>query len=135
MSLSLTLAVDDLERTDAFYGGLLGLDPERLVPAPGHPPLLLLVAGGATLLFRECAVIEALHPALFQNLQRHPKGVGVTIELTIPDLAPIRRRIDRQGRHVLYELEDEEFGRRELWLHDPDGYLVVLVEEPPAAEE
>ena len=80
----------------------------------------------ATILFRSLEVLEAGHPALFQNLSRHPLGVGVSLEFTVPDLKPILREIHRRQLHLLYELEDEEFNRREVWLHDPDGYLVVL---------
>lgn len=130
MNFTLTLAVHDLERTDTFYGEILELPVDRFVPLPGHPPLLLLGHGDATVLFRETAVLEALHPALFQNLDRHPRGVGVTLEFTVKTLKPALRNIARRGLHTLYELEDEEFGRREVWLHDPDGYLVILSEEP-----
>lgn len=130
MSLTLTLAVSDLDRTETFYGELLGFPVERFLPAPGHPPVLLLGQGDATVLFREAAAIEALHPALFQNLERLPRGVGVSLELTVASLGPILKTIARRGVHTLYELEDDEFRRREIWLHDPDGYLVVLSEEP-----
>ncbi len=130
MNFTLTLAVSDLERTELFYGELLELEIERFVPLPGHPPVLLLGHGDATILFREVSTLEALHPALFQNLERHPRGVGVTLELTVEELGPILKRIARRQMHTLYELEDEEFQRREVWLHDPDGYLVILSEEP-----
>jgi catechol 2,3-dioxygenase-like lactoylglutathione lyase family enzyme len=130
MNFTLTLAVSDLEQTAAFYGELLELALERFVPVPGHPPVLLLGHGEAIILFRETAVLEALHPALFQNLERHPRGVGVTLEFTVEALKPLLKNIARRQLHTLYELEDDEFDRREVWLHDPDGYLVVLNEEP-----
>lgn len=129
MSFTLTLAVRDLERTAVFYREVLELPVERLVPAPAHPPVLLLLRGDATILFRETAVLEARHPALFQHLDRHPLGMGMTIEFTLDDLRPVLRNLDRLRLHILYELEDEEFGRREVWLHDPDGYLIILHQE------
>lgn len=130
MSFTLTLAVRDLDRTDLFYREVLQLPVERFIPAEGHPPVLLLQRGDAVLLFREKEVLAALHPVLFQHLDRHPAGTGMTLEFTVEDLRPIRRAADRRGVHMLYELEDEEFGRREVWLHDPDGYLIVLLQEP-----
>lgn len=133
MSLTLTLAVRDLDRTAEFYGEVLQLEIERFVPSPGHPEVLLLVCGDTAILFRELAALEALHPALFQNMERHPRGVGMTLELPLKRLQPVVRNIDRGGLHTLYELEDEEFGRREVWLHDPDGYLLILTEEPEEA--
>ena len=129
MNLTLTLAVRNMDLTAEFYGDILQMSIERFVPAPGHPSVLLLSCGDATVVFRESEALEATHPALFQNLDRHPKGVGVTLEFPLSTLRPLMKNIDRRGLHVLYELEDEEFGRRELWLHDPDGYLLILVEE------
>ncbi len=125
-SLTLTLAVADLDTTEAFYGATLGFAVERFRPLPGSPPLLLLRRGDATLLFRESAVLEALHPALLQNLERHAKGVGASLELAVDDLGPLLRRLEGCAWPILYELEDTEFNRREFWVHDPDGYLLVL---------
>lgn len=130
MSFILNLAVEDLERTLEFYREVLGLPVERFAPAVGHPEVLILRRGETTLLFREIEVVEALHPALFQNLHRHPLGVGLSLEFSLPDLCGASHNLDRRGLHTLYELDDAEFGRAELWLHDPDGYLVVLCREP-----
>lgn len=132
MNFTLTLGVNDLDRTAAFYGEILRLPVETFVPAAGHPPLLILRQGDATVLFRPLEVLEASHPALFQNLSRHPLGIGMTLEFTLADLKPILRTIHRRQLHLLYELEDDEFDRREIWLHDPDGYLVVLCQESGA---
>jgi catechol 2,3-dioxygenase-like lactoylglutathione lyase family enzyme len=129
MSFTLTLAVRDLEKTAEFYREVLELPVEWLLPAPQHPPVLLLLQGDAVILFRETAVLEARHPALFQHLHRLPLGQGMTVEFTVGNLRPLLRNIARLRLHTLYELEDEEFGRREVWLHDPDGYLVVLHQE------
>jgi catechol 2,3-dioxygenase-like lactoylglutathione lyase family enzyme len=134
MSLTLTLAVDDLARTAAFYREILGRELESFVPLPGHPPVLLLHLDEATILFRESAALEALHPALFQNLERHPRGVGMMLEFSTEDLGPTLRAIARFDLHVPYEIDDAQFCRREVWLHDPDGYLIVLSEEARGAE-
>ena len=129
-TLTVTLAVADLATTEEFYAATLGFAVERFVPLPRHPPLLLLRSGDATLLFREAAVLEALHPAALQNLQRHPWGVGVTLELTLADIKGACRRLARRAWPLLYELEDAEFNRAEIWLRDPDGYLLVLGTPP-----
>ncbi len=129
MNLTLTLGVADLDQTTAFYRDVLQLPIERFVPAEGHRPLLMLRRGDATILFRELETLEAQHPALFQSLDRHPLGIGMTLEFTVIDLRPILRTVERQQRHLLYELEDDEFERHEIWLHDPDGYLVILCQE------
>ena len=129
MSLMLTLAVAELARTALFYREILGLTLQPLTGVGGAPAGLLLRRGDAVVLFRETVRQQALHPLLFDHYQRHPHGVGLTLELTLPDLSPVLRAIDRHGLHPLYELEDGEHRRREVWLHDPDGYLLVLCEE------
>jgi len=128
MELQLTLAINDLERTELFYREVVGLRLERVSPGDNFPGFLLL-RGSTSVLFRQEGDLEASHPALFQNLERHPKGVGVTIELMLPDLDPVLRAVARRQLHTLYEIEDRQHARRELWLHDPDGYLLILVEE------
>lgn len=129
MHLTLTLAVGDLDRTARFYRDILHLQLEELRPLPRRPPLLLLRCGDAGVLFREKTSLEALHPVQFQNLDRHPLGMGMTLELAVTDLDPVLRAIVRHRLHSLYELEDEEHRRREVWLHDPDGYLLILSED------
>lgn len=129
MTLMLTLTVRDLERTMVFYAEVLGLKLERLLSLAGHSGGLLLRCGDAAILFREAAVQQALHPALFEPWHRHPPGVGVGIELPVERLRPIERALERSGLHPVYELDDAEHRRRDIWLHDPDGYLLVLSEE------
>lgn len=129
MSLTLTFAIADLDRTEEFYRDLLQQPIERLTPAAGYPPVLLLLFGESAVLFRHSAALEASHPVLFQNLDRHAKGVGISLELNYTDLAPVSRNLDRKEHHLLYELRDDEHHRRELWLHDPDGYLLILTQD------
>ncbi|WP_432822392.1 VOC family protein [Trichloromonas sp.] len=131
MNLTLTLGVVDLDQTADFYRDILHLPIERFLPGAGHQPLLMLRRGDATILFRQLETLEAQHPALFQSLHRHPLGIGMTLEFIAADLKPVLRAIDRQQLHLLYELEDDEFDRHEIWLHDPNGYLVILCQERP----
>lgn len=126
MSLTLTLAVTDLERTARFYLEILGLRLETIEPGKSYPQVMMLMRGDAVILFRQSRHLEASHPALFQNLDRHAKGVGISLELEVPDLEMIGRNISSRELHLLYELEDNEHDRRELWLHDPDGYLLMI---------
>jgi catechol 2,3-dioxygenase-like lactoylglutathione lyase family enzyme len=126
MGMIVNIAVADLEETEIFYREVLGFALEKFIPVPGHPPIMMLHAGDAVVLFRELAALEALHPALFQNIYRHPLGVGCSLQLTVPDVDQVKHRLVRQKRHLLYEMDDEEHGFREIWVHDPDGYLVIL---------
>lgn len=126
MSFTLSLAVADLDRSASFYGEILLLPLEWLHLGGAAPGGLLLRQGDATVLFRQMAVLAARHPPLFDSLDRHPRGLGVLLELAIEPWKEVLRRLERQQIPLLYELEDDEFHRRELWLHDPDGYLLAL---------
>jgi hypothetical protein len=129
MSFTLTLAVADLSRTAFFYSEILLLPSEWLHIGGPTPAGLLLRQGDATILFRPTEALAARHPPLFDSLDRHPRGLGVLLEFTIAPWQEVLRRLDRRQVPLLYELEDDEFDRRELWLHDPDGYLLVLQHE------
>jgi catechol 2,3-dioxygenase-like lactoylglutathione lyase family enzyme len=129
MSFTLTLAVADLFRTAAFYGETLLLPTEWLHLGGSSPAGLLLRQGDATVVFRPTAVLAAQHPLLFDSLERHPRGLGLMLEFTIGPWRQMLRQLERQDMPLLYELEDDEFDRREIWLHDPDGYLLVLQHE------
>ena len=129
MQLSLTLAVTSLDQTEDFYREILALSPERRRAAAQFPEFLLLQCGGICIVFQKREHLQAQHPALLQNMARHPFGVGVQLELSCPDMGKVREHIDRYQWPVAYELEDKEHQRSEIWLHDPDGYLLVLNEE------
>lgn len=128
MSLTLTLAVTDIDRSEYFYRNILQLALERFTPQGSSNPVLLLRQGDATILLRETQVLEAHHPAAFQHLERQPRGVGISLDFEIDDLALVQRVIARQQLSCLYELEDREHGFHELWLYDPDHYLIILTQ-------
>ncbi len=129
MQLSLTLGVADLEQTETFYREILQLKPQRSYDGNISVDFLLLKCKNTCIIFRQLADMEAEHPALLQNLDRQPLGVGVQLEFSCPDLTVVRKAIERNQWPVNYELEDQEHQRSEIWLHDPDGYLLVLNEE------
>ena len=129
MQLSLTLGVADLHQTARFYREILQLNPQFSDANKQTHGYLLLRCGATCLLFRQLAELEAQHPALLQNLTRHPLGVGMQLEFSCPDLTIVNNCLARYQWPVVYELEDDEHQRKELWLHDPDGYLLVLNEE------
>ena len=129
MRLSLTLGVADLQRSLDFYREILQLNPQRSRSEDKTPDFLLLRCGETCIVFRPLVELESQHPTLLQNLSRQPLGVGVQLELSCADLTAVRRSLERYQWPVAYELEDREHQRCEIWLHDPDGYLLVMNEE------
>ncbi len=132
MSLSLTLAATDLEQTADFYRNILLLSPESMQTSHTENPFLLIFFGEMKVVFQDLQEMEAHHPALLQTLTRVPLGVGVQLELNYNNLDDIYQRVKHYHWPIAYELDDQEHQRRELWLHDPDGYLLVLNEENTA---
>lgn len=130
MNLTLTLGIAELDRTENFYREVLGLAIERWQPAPQMPEFLLLKCGDAAILFRERFVLQSRHPTVFEALDRHPPGQGLTLELPVSHLSRLHREIERRQYPVLYELQDDESGWQELWLRDPDGYLLIFSQAP-----
>ena len=128
MSLIITLAIDNIDRSEYFYRDILQLPLERFTPANSLQPLLLIPQGDATILLRAAEELEAQHPAALQHLQRDARGVGMTLDFQIDNLDLVQRSIERQQLPTLHELEDQEHSIRELWLYDPDHYLIILTQ-------
>ena len=129
MLLNLTLAATDLEKTAIFYRKVLLLSPELIQPSALGNSFLRLFFGKMRVAFQNRQEMEARHPALLQNLTRDSFGVGVQLELSYDNLDDVYRMIKYYDWPIAYELDDQEHRRRELWLHDPDGYLLVLNED------
>jgi len=134
LSLSLSLGVADLDKSEKFYRDILGLDVERYDPGRACGAFLLIRCGGLCLVLQPLTVMIARHPVVLQNLERSHPGAGVQLELALPDLDAVLRRLKHRRWSLLYELDDQEHQRREVWVQDPDGYLLVLNEESSGAQ-
>lgn len=122
MELNLTLAVNDIDLARSFYEDLLGLQTEEA----DRTGVLIVTFANIKVVFQPLAQMEQQHPAFLQHLGRSALGAGVQLELNCPDLDSVESRLDQCGWPVVYELDDQEHGRREIWIQDPDGYLIVL---------
>lgn len=125
---SIQLAVEHLGSTEAFYGGILGVDLKRSVTAPGGPEHLFLRHDGVEVVFVEHHAVVREHPVLEERLGGFPKGVGMTIHLQLEGIEEAYDAVLDEGLQILYPLEVRPFGVKEFWCFDPDGYLVVVEE-------
>lgn len=126
---SLQLTVADLSTTEAFYAGILELPVKRALTVPGAPEHLEMKIDGCTLIFVEEATVLKVHPVLEERFAMFPKGVGATLHFTVKGLDDIYQAIMEEEMEILYHMEEQPYGVKDLWCFDPDGYLVVL-EEP-----
>jgi catechol 2,3-dioxygenase-like lactoylglutathione lyase family enzyme len=125
---SVQLAVSDLDTTEAFYAGILGLPLKRALTVPGFPEHLIMEKNDWTLIFTEEATVINAHPVLEDQLSSFPKGVGMTLHFRVEGIEEIYDALLDERLEILYPFEDKPYGCKEVWCFDPDGYLVVLAE-------
>ena len=128
LKLSLQLAVADLQTTEAFYGGILDLPVERALTARGAPEHLIVKLDGRELVFVAEAAIFNVHPLLHDRLSSYPKGIGVSLHISVNNIEEIYEAILDEDLDILYPLDKKPYGIKDVWCFDPDGYLVVLEE-------
>ncbi|HZG90637.1 MAG TPA: VOC family protein [Pseudonocardia sp.] len=98
----------DLARSLAFYRDALGLAIAREFP-------------GGTVFFLGGGYLE------LSGAAEQPAGPAVALWLQVRDLAAAHREL---ADHVVREPRQEPWGLHEMWIADPDGTRIVLVEIP-----
>ncbi|MFY9805687.1 MAG: VOC family protein [Pseudonocardiaceae bacterium] len=102
----------DRERSTAFYRDLLGLAVHREFPGG----TVFALGGG----FLEVSGESAAGPS-----------AAVAVWLQVRDLAATAAElVARGGVQVLREPRREPWGLDEMWIADPDGLCIVIVEVP-----
>jgi catechol 2,3-dioxygenase-like lactoylglutathione lyase family enzyme len=101
----------DPDRSLAFYRGTLGLAVYREFP-------------GGTVFFLGNGFLE-----LSGRGETGP-GPDVVVWLQVRDLAATARDLEARGVPIAREPREEPWGLREMWITDPDGLRIVLVEIP-----
>jgi catechol 2,3-dioxygenase-like lactoylglutathione lyase family enzyme len=120
------LAVSDVEAMSRWYQLLLGCKS-----AHGGPHYERLTAGGR-LVLQLHHWDEEHHHGPVGDRRKRPYGNGVLLWFEIDDFdAAVARAAQLQAEIVLAPHRNPPDGRggpnhREVWLRDPEGYLVVL---------
>ena len=124
MEIQPLIVVTDVEASSRWYQAALGLESahggpeyERLVPPGGHPDDFVL----------QLHRLDAdEHPGLF-DAERPPGANGLALWFRTGDFDAAVERTRAAGAEVFNgPLLNERAQHRELWLHDPDGYVVVV---------
>ncbi|GAA1766157.1 VOC family protein [Nonomuraea bangladeshensis] len=116
LSSRMLLRPRDPARSRRFYAETLGLAVYREFGPPEHPGTVFFLGQG------------------FLELSgRSDEGEigGVSLWLQVRDVAAEEARLRQAGVEVLREARREPWGLVELWIADPDGHRLVLVEVPP----
>ena len=112
----LLLCPTDPERSRHFYGEVLGLQVAREFGPLDDPGIVYFAGGG----FIEVSGRAAAPPT-----------GGMRIWLQVRDLAAEHERLRAAGASITRAPQLEPWGLVEMWIEDPDGIPIVLIEVPP----
>jgi catechol 2,3-dioxygenase-like lactoylglutathione lyase family enzyme len=116
LSSRILLRPVDLDRSRRFYRDVLGLAVYREF-GPGDDPGVVFFLGQGLL------EVSGHGPGL--------SGAPVMVWLQVRDVRAEHRRLAAAGVRVLRAPAAEPWGLTEMWIEDPDGVRIVLVEVPP----
>jgi catechol 2,3-dioxygenase-like lactoylglutathione lyase family enzyme len=105
----------ELGRSRHFYRDVLGLAVYREFGSLADPSVVFFLGGG---------FLEISGPAA------SPQAGSVQIWLQVRDVHAEHERLTAAGVRVLREPTPERWGLTEMWIEDPDGVGIVLVEVP-----
>ena len=105
----------DPERSRAFYGGQLGLAVYREFGTGPERGTVYFLGGG----FLEVS-----------GRAEAPVAPGLRLWLQVADAARAQEELTARGVEILRPAVREPWGLIEMWLQDPDGVPIVVVEVP-----
>jgi catechol 2,3-dioxygenase-like lactoylglutathione lyase family enzyme len=115
LSSRILLRPADLAESRRFYQDVLGLAVYREFGSPTNPGVVFFLGSG------------------FLEVSGHSAAAhehSVMIWLQVRDVNAERGRLAAAGVRILREPVTEPWGLTEMWIEDPDGIRIVLVEVP-----
>jgi predicted enzyme related to lactoylglutathione lyase len=114
LSSRILLRPSDARRSQSFYRDVLGLAVHREFGPPEHPGVVFFLGNG---------LLE-----VSGRSEEHP--VGLALWLQVRDVAAEHRRLAEAGVPVTRPPRLEPWGLVEMWIEDPDGVRIAVVEVP-----
>lgn len=115
LSSRVLLHPTDLERSRAFYGETLGLAVFREFGEGRTRGTVFFLGGGFLEVSRSSDA---------------PPGRNVALWMQVRDVDATHAELAGRGVTVLREPVTEPWGLREMWIADPDGVRIAVVEVP-----
>jgi catechol 2,3-dioxygenase-like lactoylglutathione lyase family enzyme len=115
LSSRILLRPADLDRSRRFYRDVLGLAVYREFGPVDDPGVVFFLGQGLL-------EVSGHGPG--------PSGDPVMIWLQVRDVRAEHHRLAAAGARVVREPAAEPWGLTEMWIEDPDGVRIVLVEVP-----
>ncbi|WP_297488976.1 lactoylglutathione lyase [Acidocella sp.] len=121
------LRVGDLERSVAFYTGLLGMTELRRTEVPAGKYTLVFIGYGDE---RAHTVLELTYN---WGVQHYELGSAFGhLALGVPDIAATVAQLRAAGAKISREPGPVQFGTTMIaFIEDPDGYKIELIERKP----
>jgi catechol 2,3-dioxygenase-like lactoylglutathione lyase family enzyme len=116
LSSRILLRPADPDRSRRFYRDLLGLAIYREFGPADDPGIVFFLGQG---------LLEV------SGHSADPPGTSAMIWLQVRDVYAEHERLAAAGVRVLREPVTEPWGLTEMWIEDPDGVRIVLVQVPP----
>jgi glyoxylase I family protein len=116
--LHASFLIRDVERSRAFYTGLLGWR-EDLRPDLGFPGAWYRIGDV------QLHLIVPADPSYLPDPERPPAGRDGHIAVRVSDFDAIVKAIEQNGRMARYS---ERGGKRRAFIRDPDGNMIELWE-------
>jgi extradiol dioxygenase family protein len=117
------IAVRDVRASSRWYGELLGADS---LPEHSHRDVYDRVSRSGQLLLQLHVWDEEDHPNLVDP-EAAPVGHGVVLWFEVQDFDSAMERVSRLGAEVIEgPFVNPAPQHRELWIRDPDGFVVVI---------
>jgi catechol 2,3-dioxygenase-like lactoylglutathione lyase family enzyme len=125
------LAVSDWQTSRTFYRDLVGFEVAYERPEDGFSFLAL---GTAQLMIDQIGIGRTFE--IKDAPLERPFGRGMNLQILVPQVAPILKRLESAGVRLhlpleekWYRRDDHEVGNRQFVVADPDGYLLRLFED------
>jgi catechol 2,3-dioxygenase-like lactoylglutathione lyase family enzyme len=119
LSSRVLLRPTDLERSRAFYRDTLGLAVYREFGNGPQRGTVFFLGGGFLELSRGS-----------DNRPGDRAGSDVELWLQVRDLGATRRELGERGVRIVREPERMPWGLEEMWIADPEGVRICVVEIP-----
>jgi catechol 2,3-dioxygenase-like lactoylglutathione lyase family enzyme len=118
--------VRDVKASSRWYARLLGAEQTSVTMQSDHAHLYDRLMSGPALVLQLHAWDEEDHPNLV-DAKAAPPGHGVLVWFEVDDFdAAVKRARALKAKVLRKPHVNPAPQHRELWLRDPDGYVVVL---------
>ena len=115
LSSRIILRPVDLERSLRFYGQTLGLKIYREYGSGADRGVVFFIGGG---------YLEITGRASAVDVDK------VSLWLQVPNLVEAHQQLSAAGVEIVDPPERKPWGLLEMWIRDPDGLTIVVVEVP-----